>query len=434
MNLSAMGTALGRPRASRWRGGAWLLLAVLMTAPLPLAAQEPLPGGDVASIRAWLIDNNPELRALQADADAAEARVLPAGALPDPMVGIRLEGIDTERLNLLPGNVDRATYSVRQTFPLWGKRGLARGIARREADARREERDATLLDRLAEAEQAYVRYWHADAGLQVVDRLIELLGQVEAVARERYALGIAAQQDAIRAQVARTQMQAERIERTAMRQEAVARLNTGLGRPADAALLAPVAEPAITLPVDSLEAGLRTVRRATHPALRAQSSMAAAADQALELQRRQRLPDLSVGVGAMQMGNRLDGYELMLEVEIPFQRRALREREREAALRSDAARARVDQAQSALEARFGEAWARWASAHERRTLYGSTLLPQSEANFASALASYRVGDVDFATLLEALEAWQGADLARIDALRDELSSAAALHALVGSTR
>jgi len=90
--------------------------------------------------------------------------------------------------------------------------------------------------------------------------------------------------------------------------------------------------------------------------------MAAAADQALDLQRRRRLPDLTVGVGAMQMGNRLDGYELMLEVEIPFQRRALREREREAALRSDAARARVDQTLSALEARFGETWARWSSA------------------------------------------------------------------------
>lgn len=432
MKLFAVRPDIGRTPALPRQGGAWLF-AVLLAIPLPLVAQEPLPGGDVASIRAWLIEHNPELRALQADADAAEARVIPAGSLPDPMVGVRLQGIDAERPNLLPGNVDTATYTVRQTFPLWGKRGLARNIASREADAQREVRDAILLDRLAEAEQAYVRYWHADAGLQVVDRLIELLGQVEAVARERYALGIAAQQDAIRAQVARTQMQAERIERTAMRQEAVSQLNTRLGRPADAALHPPAAEPAITAPVATLDAGLQAVRRATHPALRASNTMAAAADQALDLQRRRRLPDLTVGVGAMQMGNRLDGYELMLEVEIPFQRRALREREREAALRSDAARARVDQTLSALEARFGETWARWSSANQRRTLYSDTLLPQTEANFASALASYRVGNVDFATLLEALEAWQGADLARIDALRDELTGAAALRALVGST-
>jgi outer membrane protein, heavy metal efflux system len=145
------------------------------------------------------------------------------------------------------------------------------------------------------------------------------------------------------------------------------------------------------------------------------------------------LPDLSVGLGAMQQGSRLDGYELMLEVEIPLQRRALREREREARLMSDAARARVDAEQAALQARVGEAWARWASARDRRQLFAHTLLPQTEANFESALSSYRVGEVDFATLLEALEAWQGADLSRLDALRDELTRAAELRALIGST-
>lgn len=426
----------GRPGPSpvtSWRRV--LVLVPLMLAALPpLHASEPLPpGAGLDSIRSWLIAHNPELRALQAEAEAAEARVLPAGALPDPMVGLRLEGIDADRPNLLPGNVALTTYSLQQTIPLWGKRDLARGIAVQEASAQRDEREAVLRERLAQAEQAYVGYWHADASLQVVDRLIDLLGGIETVARERYALGLAAQQDAIRAQVARTRMQAERIERAAMREEAIAQLNAGLGRSADAPLMPPAGEPAITLPVDAREQGLAIVRRQSHPLLRAQSAMATAAEDALALQRRQRLPDLTVGVGLMQQGNRLDGYELMFEVEVPIQRRALREREREASLRRDAALARADQTLSELEGRFGEAWARWSSAQARQRLYRDTLRPQTEANFASALASYRVGDVDFATLLEALEAWQGADLSRLDALRDELTRAAELRALIGST-
>lgn len=161
--------------------------------------------------------------------------------------------------------------------------------------------------------------------------------------------------------------------------------------------------------------------------------MASAAENTLALQRRQRLPDITVGFGLMQQGNRLDGYELMFEVEIPFQRRALSEREREARLRRDAALARADQALIELEAGFGEAWARWSSAQARQRLYRDTLLPQTEANFSSALSSYRLGKVDFATLLEALEAWQGADLSRLDALRDELTGAAELRAMIGGT-
>ena len=411
---------------------AWLCLAPVPVAlALPSGADTP-PGADLASIRDWLVANNPELRALQAEAEAADARVVQAGALPDPMVGLRLEGIDARRPNPLPGNVDLATYSIRQTLPLWGKRKLAQDVAAHEAVGRHEERAATLRDRLAEAEQAYVRYWHADAALQVVDRLIDLLGSIETVARARYTLGLAAQQDAIRAQVARSRMHSERIERLAMRDEAVAQLNAGLGRPTDAVLTPPANAPTIVVPVNSRDLGLETLRQQSHPMLRAQNAMASAAEDALALQRRQRLPDLTVGVGLMQEGSRLDGYELMLEVEIPLQRGALREREREASLRRDAALARADQTLRALEARYGEAWARWSSAQARQRLYRDTLLPQTEANFSSALASYRVGEVDFATLLEALEAWQGADLSRLDALRDELTGAAELRALIGS--
>ena len=59
-------------------------------------------------------------------------------------------------------------------------------------------------------------------------------------------------------------------------------------------------------------------------------------------------------------------------------------------------------------------------------------MPQADAAYRSALASYQVGEVDFGTLLEALNAWQGADLSRVDARRDELLGAAAVRAIEGA--
>ena len=41
---------------------------------------------------------------MQFEADAAEARVLPAGALPDPMASVELREIDPDQPSLLPGN------------------------------------------------------------------------------------------------------------------------------------------------------------------------------------------------------------------------------------------------------------------------------------------------------------------------------------------
>ena len=409
-----------------------LALAFLMAFAAPTLADVPIPGTDVASVRAWLLANNPDLRAMQAEADAAQARIYPAGALPDPMATIELREIDPDRPTLLPGNVGSTTYSLRQSFPLWGKRGLARDVARQQAEAVRLERDAAALTLLAQAEQAYVRYWHARESVRIVDRLIDLLGQVEEVARVRYSLGLAAQQDSIRAQVARTTMQRERIERMAARREAIAMLNAVLGRPADALLAEPASEPALRIPSASLADAQATVADAQPPLLQARLALANAADAAARLRRRQRFPDLVLGVGVMQREDRVDSLEVMLEVEIPLQQRARREREREAMSMGEAAHWRVQAATSDLQGQLGQSWALAESARDQRLLIEQTLLPQTQANFESALASYRVGQVDFGTLLESLEAWQGADLSRVDARRDELLGAAAVRVIVGS--
>lgn len=433
MGYLCIRSSLGRrPTPLRVAALQALALATLLAFAPAAFADSPPPGADVASIRAWLLAKNPDLQAMQAEAEAARARIHPAGALPDPMGSIELRGIDPDHPSLLPNNVGSTTYGLKQTIPLWGKRGLAREIAGQQADAAQLERDATALRLLAQAEQAYVRYWHARESVLVIDRLIELLGQVEEVARLRYGLGVAAQQDSIRAQVARTAMQRERIARLALRSESAAMLNAVLGRPADAPFAEPEGEPALGLPAGSLAHALAGLENAQHPALQARLAVAAAADTAAQLQRRQRFPDITLGVGVMQRDDRVDSLEVMLGVEIPLQQRARREREREAVLMGDAARSRVQAMRNDLQGQLGQAWALSDGARDQRQLIEQTLLPQSQANFESALASYRVGEVDFGTLLEALEAWQGADLSRVDVRRDELIGAAAVRALLGS--
>ena len=413
------------------------LLALLLASSwiaAPAAASAIVPGADLASVRTWLVQRNPELRALQAEAEAAQARVLPAGALPDPMAEVELMGIDPDNPSLMPGNAGTTTWRLRQSLPLWGKRGLAREVARHEASAAGLDRDAAALDLLARAERSYVLYWHAREAIAVLDRQIELLDRIEEVARKRYALGIAAQQDSIRAQVAATGLRRERIARLAARGEAAATLNAALARPADAPLAEPTSEPELALPAGRLDQVLALLADSRHPALRASAARAEAADLAIELQRRARYPDLGLGLGVTQRNDRVEGYELMLAVEIPLQQRARREREREARLMGDAARARSDALAAELAGRLGQAWSQARGAGDQRRLIEQTLMPQAQANFESALASYRVGEVDFGTLLEALDAWQGAALARVDARRDELLAAAAVGAITGGVR
>jgi outer membrane protein TolC len=408
-----------------------LSCALMWVATLPALAVES-PGADLASVRAWAIAANPELAATELDAQAARARVVPAGALPDPMLGVTLRDIDPAAPWRGAGRMTGNLVQWRQTVLLWGKRTLAREVASAEADAADADHTAAARRLLADVETAYARYWEAGEAVAVIGRRLALIEQVEQIAGVRYAVGLAPQQDAIRAQVVRTQLAADRLERDATQHEAAATLNALLARPADAPLARPTTAPELPVRWTTLATARAALTPATQPELAARTAMASAAERTAELQRRNRRPDVTLGLGAMQRGNGVESLELMLEVEIPLQQRARREREREADLRAQAARLRAASTGSELEGRLAGALAQWTTARERRRLAETTLRVQSDANFKSAIAGYQTGEVDFATVLDALDAWQGAELTRLAAQRDELIAAATVRAVEGA--
>src|SRR3546814_9346928 len=119
------------------------------------------------------------------------------------------------------------------------------------------------------------------------------------------------------------------------KQEAASTLNAVRGRRSEAPLATPDEAPRLGVHSASLAEALDGAD--AHPAVRSQQARAEAAHTNVVLERRNRFPDITVGVVAMQLGNGIESTELMLEVEIPFQQRARRERERESRLLEDAA-------------------------------------------------------------------------------------------------
>jgi cobalt-zinc-cadmium efflux system outer membrane protein len=376
------------------------------------------------------LEHNPELRAMSLEAEAAAARPGPAGALPDPMLAVELEDIDRDRPRLAPDEVGQTAYQLRQRFPFWGKRGLARDAAQADADSAAGSRDAFALTALAAAERAYAQYWYAARAVEVVDRLIAVVTDLEALARARYGTGLAPMQDSLKAQVERTAMQRDRIELDAMRSESAAMLNAVLGRMPTDSLAEPDGTPDLPLALDYETLLAQAADR--HPQVRAATDAAHAASLRRDLTYRNRYPDVTLGVAPVQMGERFESWDLMLELEIPLQQGTRRAQEREALSMEAAAVARAEAVRTELRGAVGSGWAQWHAAQRQLSLIETTLLPQSEANYRAAVASYRVGAVDFGTLLEALRQWRAAELARHAATRDVLVRAASLRALAGN--
>jgi outer membrane protein TolC len=408
----------------------WLSTAAARVRPLIGAAAlafashstaQPPPGDaalgrDLGGVLQYLEARNPELRAMSLEADAARRRAESAGALPDPMFGVELRDVPIEDPTLSPAKAGSTRYTLKQMFPLGDKRGLRRGVAEAEVSAADARRRATLAELRMKAKTAYSQYWYASQAHRVTDDVRRLMADLEQIARARYGNGLVPQQDVIKAQTEVTTMRTELVMLGSERRQAAARLNGALARAADAPLAEAEAPRAIPAAARDFAALTRSAGE-RNPLLALQSAQIASAERNSTLVRANRWPDVTVGVSGIQMGTRLSEYELMVEVNIPWQRDVLRANENEALAMKSAAEAKREAAQVQVQSELGQNWAALDALGEQVAILQDTLLPQAQLTFDSALSAYQSGRVDFGTLLDAQRAIRKT---RLDLLKVQL--------------
>ncbi len=382
---------------------AWCALALAALAGAPARAAEL--GADLDSLLAYAREQSPELAAMRAEADAATQRVQPAGALPDPVLRVELMNINNygndAPPSLLPSKVGETKYTFMQSFPLWGKRDLRRDVASADAQRASALTGAAWNELAAKLKASYAQYYLAAASERIALEVIDLLSRLEQLAQARYAGGLVAQQDAIRAQLERTAAQGELISLDTEKRQAQVRLNALLARE----VTAPLAEPQALRPLPAVSvldaATLAERARRANPALAAEEARLRGAQSNRELVRKNRYPDINVGIAPTQMRSKITTWELMLEVNIPLQQDTRRAQESEAQALLSAQRSRTQALASQLLGELGQNLAALDAARRWQTLARTQLMPQSELSLRSAMAAYETGKVDFATLLDA---------------------------------
>ncbi len=376
--------------------------AFLMAAWLCAAAAAQPPGATAESLLAYARGANPDLALMLREADAAAARVVPAGNLPDPMLAIEWRDITRDgeiSPTLSPSRVGSMKYTMRQMFPWPGKRDLARAAA--EASAEQSNQAARAMwDELAmRIKVAHARRYELAQRREIVSEIDALLAQLESITRARYAGGLAAQADAVRALSERTMLRGELISLTAQARTVDAQVNALLARAPDAPLA--VAASGRTPAEELLFAPLADRLRRRNAELATDSARVESAERSRELAYRNRYPDFSLGISPIQRGNRLADWDVMFEVTIPLQQGTRRAQEQEAEAMVAAADARREATMQRALGNLGTALAQLTGAREMARLTESSLLPQARVNLQASLAAYESGKVDFAALLEA---------------------------------
>ncbi len=379
-------------------------VALAIGVPVSVLAKEPIVGGGVESLLDYARANNPEYASMQHEAAAARERASAAGALPDPKLRVELQDITMfgqQNPTLLPSRVGSTRYTLMQDVPWFGKRGLQREIATLDADGATGRTKGSWADISSRIKSAYAQFYYVHQNQRLTSEILDLMGQLEKVAQARYAGGLAAQSDAIRAQVEQTNIRNELIALDSERRMTQARLNMLLARPANEPLAPPERLRMLPAPAKLDYAALLDRVRGRNPLIFADDARLRAAEKSRDLTHKDRYPDVTFGIAPVQYKNSVKEWEVMFELNIPLQQSARRAREREAEAMLSAARSRKETTSNQVLAELTESLSALDAARRVEMSIANNLLPQAELTYRAALVGYENGKVDFATLLDA---------------------------------
>jgi outer membrane protein TolC len=314
--------------------------------------------------------------------------------------------------------------SVSQTIPYPGKLGLRARAAERETEAAEAAIDVARRTIVRDVKDAYYELAFLNKALDVVTRSKDVLGTFIQVTESRYGVGVAGQQDVLKARV-----EAGRLAETAaslheQRRAVLARLNAVLDRPGDSPIEAPAIPAAISraaigdsgrdvrfvsaaLGARAADSPLRPLLELQqtaiqqNPELREHEAMIAAQALRLELARKDVLPDFDVSFQYGQRSGMPDMITATVSVPIPLQRKRKQDQqvaEMDAGLASLHAEHRVKV--NAINAEVARLVSELERERTQLALYVKAILPQARAALTSATESYQVGKVEFLTVLD----------------------------------
>ncbi len=419
----------------QYRLHAGVIAALLaMVASASALASEAVPGTSLEGLLSLAKESNPEYASMRFEAQAAAERVAPAGALPDPK--FRTEWMDITKMGeqnptLLPANVGSTRYTLMQDIPWFGKRDLKRGIAQFEADGSQGKALGTWSELAARIKTAQAQRYYLRGNETLTREILDLMARLEQVAQSRYAGGLTAQQDVIRAQVEQTNMRNELVALESESLQVDARLNALLARPATAALAPPESLRPLPAQAQLDSAVLEQRVRSRNPQLFVEEARIQSAEKNRDLTYRNRYPDFTLGISPTQTQTSVKEWGLMLEVNIPLQQSSRRAMEREAEAMLSAARSRKEAAANQVLAELAQNLVAIEAARRTEALAMSSLLPQAQLTFSSALASYENGKLDFATLLDAQRQIRQAKQSQIKAQLEAQMRLAEIEKLLG---
>ena len=363
--------------------------ALLLVGP-PAVAVSPLQSLSMDQALEAAFSNNPELAAAQWDIGIAQGDLQQAGLMPNPQVSWEAE--DTRR------NSRTTTVLINQQIELGGKRGARVDVASRNQDAVGIELERKRNVLRADVIQAFSSSSTAQQRVLLARQSLELAERGLRVAQGRIKSGKTSPVEGTRAEVQLSEVRlelrrAERDEASALQQLALV-----MGAPLPVFLVVGDSSrsmPAVPDPLLLLDRIDRTAE------LRLAALQIDQREASLELERAQRIPDLTVSVGSQYDALERERVNVVgLSMPIPLFNRN-QGNVLAAARRTDQARDLRNASELRLRTEIQTTLDQWRTANTEVASFNQTILPAAQSAVDTATRGFEMGKFNFLDVLDA---------------------------------
>jgi outer membrane protein TolC len=367
-------------------------------------AAGPSPFESLPALVESAVRNNPELKSSEARWQMFASKAKQASALEDPMLMLKLQNMVVRQ----PTSFDKDTQTakvigVSQQLPFWGKRAIRQELAGYEAESYRWQIEERKLELTRMVKETYYQLYAVDRALETVAKNLVIVEDLLKIAETRYSVGQGAQADIMRGGVEKSKMLEMQISLQQQRRSLAANMDYLLARTSGSGFSG---VPDFDLPAVSLsEEELREAADRNRPQLKSLASLSNKGLTAHRLAEIESYPDFTVSLEYMQRQPAMDDpgddmYSLALSFNLPVQKERREAMKAESSSESRMADEEITALRNSIRYLIADSLARMEQRKQLVELYRTGLIPQAEQSLESSLIGYRVGKVDFLTLLD----------------------------------
>jgi len=347
--------------------------------------------------------NNPELESSYYSWQAALAEIVQAGALPDPILSYShyIREVETKT------GPQKNRFGIAQRLPWYGKRGLKKNIALKNAFVAENKFKAKKQNLFYKIKKVWFELYYLGKGLNTSHESLKILEDLESSAEYRFKTGSLSHASLIRLHIEKEQLKNRAVSLEEQKKSLMIKFNSLLNRDIYEEITVPVKVLIPELPY-SFEK-LTDFMKKNSPVFGTVAEEEKKAELSVKLARKRYYPDIKLGLDYIQTDNGEGNISengkdpligtLTLNLPIWFNKYAAAVNEAEQ--RHAAVKKKQDYIKNNFIADLRMAYFNFTDSLRKIDLYENSILPNAKEILSVLQATFIAGSADFEQLLDA---------------------------------